>query len=90
MRSLRRIEQLLHAGNEGLLLVCKVLTIGLVLAITAVICAGVYYRYVLNDALSWSEEIAKFVFNGTRTTAKAFAPPVIDGFKEGLKGSEVL
>ena len=30
------------------------------------------------------------VFNGTRTPAKAFAPPVIDGFKADLKGSEVL
>jgi len=61
MRALRSIEAWLHAGNQGLLLVCKVVTIGLVAAIAAVICAGVYYRYVLSDALSWSEEIAKFL-----------------------------
>jgi TRAP-type C4-dicarboxylate transport system permease small subunit len=61
MQALRRIEAWLHAGNRGLLLVCQVATIGLVAAITTVICAGVYYRYVLNDALSWSEEIAKFL-----------------------------
>ena len=24
-------------------------------------CAGVFWRYVLNDALSWSEETAKFL-----------------------------
>ena len=61
MHALKRIERLLHAGNQGLLLVCKVATIGLVLAIASVICAGVFYRYVLSDALSWSEEIAKFL-----------------------------
>lgn len=61
MSALRRIEAWLHAGNHGLLLVCKAATIGLVAAIAAVICAGVYYRYVLSDALSWSEEIAKFL-----------------------------
>ena len=61
MQALKRIERLLHAGNRGLLLVCKVATIGLVLAIAGVICAGVFYRYVLSDALSWSEEIAKFL-----------------------------
>ena len=61
MHALRRIERLLHAGNRWLLSLCKVATIGLVLAIAGVICAGVFYRYVLNDALSWSEEIAKFL-----------------------------
>jgi TRAP-type C4-dicarboxylate transport system permease small subunit len=61
MHALKRIERLLHVGNRALLLVCKVATIGLVLAIASVICAGVFYRYVLSDALSWSEEIAKFL-----------------------------
>ena len=36
------------------------------------------------------DEITKTVFNGTRTPAKDFTSPAIDGFKEGLKGSEVL
>jgi TRAP-type C4-dicarboxylate transport system permease small subunit len=61
MPALRRLEGLLHAGNRGLLLVCRLATIGLVAAIAVVICAGVWYRYVLGDALSWSEEIAKFL-----------------------------
>jgi oligopeptide transport system substrate-binding protein len=51
--------------------------------------AGKLRRQALSYAIN-REEIAKVVFNGTRTPAKAFAPPVIDGFKEGLKGSEVL
>ena len=51
--------------------------------------AGKLRRQALSYAIN-REEITKVVFNGTRTPAKAFAPPVIDGFKEGLKGSEVL
>ena len=51
--------------------------------------AGKLRRQALSYAIN-REEIAKVVFNGTRTPAKAFVPPVIDGFKEGLKGSEIL
>lgn len=51
--------------------------------------AGKLRRQALSHAIN-REEIAKVIFNGTRTPAKAYAPPVIDGFKEGLKGSEVL
>ncbi|MDQ0922718.1 oligopeptide transport system substrate-binding protein [Pseudarthrobacter sp. W1I19] len=51
--------------------------------------AGKLRRQALSYAIN-REEITKVVFSGTRTPAKAFAPPVIDGFKEGLKGSEVL
>ena len=36
------------------------------------------------------DSIVKTVFSGTRTPAKDFTSPAIDGFKEGLKGSEVL
>jgi TRAP-type C4-dicarboxylate transport system permease small subunit len=61
MHALRWIERRLHAANRWLLSLCKLATIGLVLAIAGVICAGVFYRYALNDALSWSEEIAKFL-----------------------------
>ncbi|MFJ4168265.1 ABC transporter substrate-binding protein [Paenarthrobacter sp. NPDC089714] len=51
--------------------------------------AGKLRRQALSYAIN-REEIAKVVFSGTRTPAKAFAPPVIDGFKADLKGSEVL
>ncbi|HJW01604.1 MAG TPA: ABC transporter substrate-binding protein [Arthrobacter sp.] len=51
--------------------------------------AGKLRRQALSYAIN-REEICKVIFSGTRTPAKAYAPPVIDGFKEGLKGSEVL
>jgi oligopeptide transport system substrate-binding protein len=51
--------------------------------------AGKLRRQALSYAIN-REEIAKVIFNGTRTPAKAFAPPVIEGFKADLKGSEVL
>ncbi|MDR7157613.1 ABC transporter substrate-binding protein [Arthrobacter sp. BE255] len=51
--------------------------------------AGKLRRQALSYAIN-REEIAKVVFNGTRTPAKAFAPPVIDGFKDNIPGSEVL
>lgn len=46
--------------NQGLLSLCRVVTVALCAALTAVVAVGVFYRYVLNDALSWSEEVAKF------------------------------
>ncbi|WP_426225530.1 peptide ABC transporter substrate-binding protein [Pseudarthrobacter sp. DSP2-3-2b1] len=51
--------------------------------------AGLLRRQALSYAIN-REEITKVIFNGTRTPAKAFAPPVIDGFKENIPGSEVL
>jgi oligopeptide transport system substrate-binding protein len=51
--------------------------------------AGKLRRQALSYAIN-REEIAKVVFNGTRTPAKAFVPPVIEGFEEGLKVSEIL
>lgn len=47
--------------NGVLLAGCRLATIGLMIAIAATIIAGVFYRYVLNDALSWSEEVSKFL-----------------------------
>ncbi|PTT60914.1 peptide ABC transporter substrate-binding protein, partial [Arthrobacter sp. HMWF013] len=51
--------------------------------------AGLLRRQALSYAIN-REEITKVIFNGTRTPAKAFAPPVIDGFKEDIPGSEIL
>ncbi|OMH23393.1 ABC transporter substrate-binding protein [Tersicoccus phoenicis] len=51
--------------------------------------AGKLRRQALSYAIN-REEIAKVVFSGTRTPAKGFAPPVIDGFTADIPGSEVL
>ncbi|WP_077489975.1 peptide ABC transporter substrate-binding protein [Sinomonas mesophila] len=51
--------------------------------------AGKLRRQALSHAIN-REEIAKVVFNGTRTPAKAYVPPVIEGFKADVPGSEVL
>lgn len=52
----RRVDRL-----AGILLIgCSGATIALVAAIAVVIAASVFWRYVLNDALSWSEEVSKY------------------------------
>lgn len=61
MKLLRGAENGISAVNRVLLVGCKGATIALILAITIIICAGVFYRYILNDALSWSEELSKFL-----------------------------
>lgn len=33
----------------------------LVAVVTAVVAAGVFWRYVLNDSLSWTEEVARYL-----------------------------
>ncbi len=61
MPALAAAEGLVRHFNAVLLFVCKYLVIALVGAIAVVVVAGVFWRYVLNDALSWYEEVAKFM-----------------------------
>lgn len=68
---------------------CKVAVIFLVGAITAVVCAGVFWRYFLNDALSWTEETSKFlmvwlVFTGAPIALREGANASIDALLEAL------
>jgi TRAP-type C4-dicarboxylate transport system permease small subunit len=70
MKGLEHTIALLARVNALTLGGCRVLTMVLVAAIAVVVCIGVYWRYVLNDALAWTEETAKFlmvwmVFTGT-------------------------
>ncbi|MDQ4491112.1 ABC transporter substrate-binding protein [Sinomonas sp. ASV486] len=51
--------------------------------------AGKLRRQALSYAIN-REEIAKVVFNGTRTPATGYAPPVIEGYKADIPGNEVL
>jgi oligopeptide transport system substrate-binding protein len=46
-------------------------------------------RKAISHAIN-REEITDVIFNGTRTPAKDFTSPVIDGYSEEIPGSEVL
>jgi TRAP-type C4-dicarboxylate transport system permease small subunit len=61
MNTISHAIALLRRVNRYTLLGCEWLTVALVAAITVIVCAGVFWRYVLNDSLVWSEETAKFL-----------------------------
>ena len=52
---------MMAAINRPILEVCRLAALALVVAIAGVVAAGVFWRYVLNDSLSWYEELAKFM-----------------------------
>jgi TRAP-type transport system small permease protein len=55
------VVRMLSAMNRVLLLVCRWLAITLVGSMAVIVIASVIWRYVLNDSLSWSEDVAKFL-----------------------------
>lgn len=55
------VVRLLSSINGVLLFVCKWLAITLVALMSVIVIASVIWRYVLNDSLSWSEDVAKFL-----------------------------
>ena len=59
--SIRRIEGILGTLNSCILRLCRWLALTLLAVMTAIVLSGVFFRYVLDDALVWSEEIAKFL-----------------------------
>lgn len=61
MNALAAVLAALGGANRATLLVCRYATMGLVGGIAVVIAASVFWRYALNDALSWSEEVAKYM-----------------------------
>ncbi|ETX06086.1 MAG: hypothetical protein ETSY2_19215 [Candidatus Entotheonella gemina] len=58
---LQRIENGLGRFNNAIQTGFKGLVIGLLGAMTIIVIAGVFFRYVLGNALPWSEELAKFL-----------------------------
>jgi TRAP-type transport system small permease protein len=56
-----RLEILLERINTPILFICKWLAVLLLAIMTTITLSGVFFRYVLDDALPWSEEIAKYL-----------------------------
>jgi TRAP-type C4-dicarboxylate transport system permease small subunit len=59
-RVLEGAQEAVDRASAALLALCSGATIVLVAGIAAVVAASVFWRYVLNDALSWAEELAKY------------------------------
>lgn len=89
MAFLRTLIAGLNRLNSATLALCKVSVVALVAGIVGVVCAGVFWRYFLNDALSWTEETSKFlmvwlVFAGAPLALHAGANASIDALAEAL------
>ena len=57
---IEKAEKNLSRLNKYLLNGCRYAMITTITAIFIVVCIGVFFRYVLNNSLVWTEEIAKF------------------------------
>ena len=61
MDSVNRLIRAVAAFNRALLASCRWGVILLVATITVIVALGVFFRFVLNNSLPWTEEVAKFV-----------------------------
>ena len=59
---------------KPLIALCKGATIFLVVSIALIVSSSVFFRYVLNDSLTWSEEIAKYL------QIRLFIPILVESF----------
>ncbi len=83
--ALEKLEFWVTRVNDWVLAVFKWLVIGLLALMLLIVDVAVFMRYVMNDALAWSEEIAKFVM----VWLTFFAAPI--GLRMGAHvGIEVL
>lgn len=68
--------ELLGRINAPVLTVCRIVTVAMMAVIAVVVAVSVFWRYVLNDALSWSEEIAKYAMIWLAFAGSPLALPV--------------
>ena len=61
MKALNAIVLLIDFILKPLINFCKLATIGCVLSIALIVSISVFFRYVLNNSITWSEEIAKYL-----------------------------
>ncbi|NNK96116.1 MAG: TRAP transporter small permease [Desulfobacterales bacterium] len=89
MRFIDFLLRKIQAINRVTLFICKYTTILLVAAITIVVCAGIFWRYFLNNSLAWTEETSKFlmvwmVFTGIPLALKSGAHAAIEALPNAL------
>ena len=61
MKFLNFIVELVDYVLKPLINLCRFAVISCVLSIALIVSASVFFRYVLNDSITWSEEIAKYL-----------------------------
>ena len=52
---------LIDAIVQPLIKLCKIAVISCVLSIALLVSTSIFFRYVLNDSITWSEEVAKYL-----------------------------
>ena len=55
------ILNLIDAIVQPLIKICKIAVISCVLSIALIVSTSIFFRYVLNNSITWSEEIAKYL-----------------------------
>ena len=55
------ILNLIDAIVQPLIKLCKIAVISCVLSIALIVSTSIFFRYVLNNSITWSEEIAKYL-----------------------------
>jgi TRAP-type transport system small permease protein len=91
MQILEKIESLLQKINKFTLRITYHMIIYLLAWMTLVVLVSVFFRYVLQDALSWTEEFSKFLMiwmalMGSPIALQLGAHVGIDALPNALKG----
>ena len=55
------ILNLIDAIVQPLIRICKIAVISCVLSIALLVSTSIFFRYVLNNSITWSEEVAKYL-----------------------------